>query len=1097
MKMIVKPIMMIKKVQLPQNALDVLIHRYSLRDEQDRPVEMAEQIFARVALVVAEAENQYVDGMRADEVAEKFYEMLVDLRFMPNGRTIANAGTAFGQLANCYVLPIDDEMGKTQEGIFSTLKHAALILQAGGGVGFSFGRIRPKGDKISTSKGKTTGAVSFIKIYDRAFDIIGQGGGRRSACMAILPVGHPDIWEFIHCKEKEGEITNFNISVGITDAFMKTVRKNGIFDLVNPHNGKVWEKVKARKLFDELVRFAHHNGEPGVVFLDTANRDNPVPHLYKLEATNPCVTGEILVAVADGRDAVPISQLAKDGKDVPVYCQGIDGITIRWGRRPRKTRSKVSVFKVTLDDGSFIRATADHRFMLRDGSYKQLKQLKTGDRLMPFNKHEYLQDRDQKRRYWAVMLNQPGNNVAWAPEHRLVMEFANEEKIRYPEKVVHHKDFNGLNNRFDNLEVMRVEDHDRLHKERMLGDSNPMRKRWWGQLTEEEKANYRQRFSDMLQGAKNPRYGVELSSELRKRIKDSVRQYWLDPVKRIEHGNRVRSAMTDVVRAKISAARMGEREICKCANPGCGDEFEVTVGSRQKYHDHVCGTWAGREIYAVGIEKRHMETSNAQVELGVGLKKELGRLPLKREFMEVAKIRGVNPHVWYYWGDYDVFLDSVQQVNHRIISIKPDGNEDVYNITVDEWHNLAYITNSQGTTRTGNRRLSGVITANCAEQALGPYENCCLGSINLARHVRAANGKWQMANRKNLYPCEIDWEKLEETCRWVTRFLDDVVDANKYVPAVPQLEEAAKRNRRIGVSIMGLADMMYKLGVRYGSEEGEDLAGQVMEFITYNVMTESIKLAKERGSFSGIRGSIYDRESMTWKPKKPLAEAKLKLGRPKVEWSKVIEGIKEYGIRNAAQTTIAPTGAIATISGLEGYGCEPVFGLSYVMRTHEGAEEGKEWRELAYESRLFREALERVGLSEGERSKIFEKVRAAGSCQGIEEVPEEIRRVFVVAGDISGMEHVRMQAALQRFVDNSISKTINLPTTATEDDVKEVYFNAWELGCKGMTVYVTGSRETVVLETPKVENCPECGSGLRFEEGCATCPNCAYSHCSV
>src|SRR3990167_1295151 len=393
-----------KKVNLPKNALEVLIRRYSLRDEQGEAVETPEQIFSRVARVVAEAENQYIDGMRSDEVREKFYELLVSLRFMPNGRTIANAGTAFGQLANCYVLPIEDELGRTPEGIFSTLRSAALILQAGGGVGFSFGRIRPKGAKISTSKGKTTGAVSFIKIYDKAFDIIGQGGGRRSACMAILPVDHPDIFEFIHCKEKEGEIVNFNISVGITDEFMKAVKQDGNFNLINPHDGKVWETVRARKLFDELARFAHHNGEPGVVFLDNINRDKPVPHLYKLEATNTC-----------------------------------------------------------------------------------------------------------------------------------------------------------------------------------------------------------------------------------------------------------------------------------------------------------------------------------------------------------------------------------------------------------------------------------------AEQSLGPGENCCLAAINLAQHVKekARNSKHEI---RNLYPYEIDWEKLGETSRWVTRFLDDVVDANKYVPAVPQLEEAAKKNRRIGVSIMGLADMMYRIGVRYGSRQGEDLAGQVMEF---------------------------------------------------------------------------------------------------------------------------------------------------------------------------------------------------------------------------------------------------------------------------
>lgn len=691
--------------KLSSNAEEVMVNRYALRDEDGKPRESARDILARAARVVAQAEHAYRDGTSPAEIEKQYLSMLTDFRFMPNGRTLANAGTGWGQLANCFVLPIDDDMGRTQNGIFNTLRNAVLVLQSGGGVGFSFGRIRPKNDAIAT-KGKSTGAVSFLKVFDTAFWVIGQGGGRRSACMAVLPVHHPDIWDFIHCKEREGTIEHFNISVGITDKFMEAVEKDTMFELINPRNGEVFDKVKARKLFAEIVKFAHHNGEPGVLFLDAANRENPTPSQGELEATNPC-----------------------------------------------------------------------------------------------------------------------------------------------------------------------------------------------------------------------------------------------------------------------------------------------------------------------------------------------------------------------------------------------------------------------------------------GEQFLLPFENCCMASINLAEHVK------DHAKKKGLFAKAVDWEKLRETVTTTVRWLDDVIDTNKYVSAVPELAEAAKRNRRIGVSIMGLADLLYMVGVPYGSRRGVDLSGQLMEFIRFHTLQASVQLAQERGAFPGIRGSRYDysdanvallkvKNIKPWSAPKPLHPYEHTFEMPDLDWHTLSKDIKKHGVRNSCQNTIQPTGAIATITGLEGYGCEPVFALSYVMRTHEGAEDtGKEFRELYYESRLFRETLEQAGLNKKERDAIFSQVREKGSCKHIDTLAKEIREVFVVSGDVTVDQHVEMQAALQRFVDNAISKTINFPAGATEEEVWQAYFRGWKLGLKGMTVYVTGSRNKVVLETgetqkkreeaeqqesqdafvggplvkvkPGEENCPECGVGLVIQEGCFTCPSCAWSKCSV
>jgi len=598
----------------------VLRRRYLRRGPDGQPIETVEEMFRRVAHHIALVEADHGNDVAATE--ETFYRLLTDLRFFPNSPTFTGAGTPLGQLAACFVLPISDDMGRDQAGIFQTLRDAALIQQTGGGNGFAFSRLRPKGDYVHSSAGKATGPVGFLRVYDQAFGEIAQGGTRRGANMAVLRVDHPDIFEFISCKASEYAITNFNISVGVTDKFIQAVKDDDDFDLINPRDGKVWRTVRARDIFDEIVKYAHRNGEPGVLFLDAANRANPVPHLYELEATNPC-----------------------------------------------------------------------------------------------------------------------------------------------------------------------------------------------------------------------------------------------------------------------------------------------------------------------------------------------------------------------------------------------------------------------------------------GEQWLGPYENCCLGSINLGRHV-TTDGR-------------VDWDLLRRSTEESTHFLDNVVTANAYVPAVPQLREAALNARRIGLGIMGLGDLFYRVGVRYGSEEGQALAGVIFEFIRYHCMRTSMELARERGSFLSIKGSIYDPHHFRWSPPEASVRDDNDFGRPALDWDGLVSDIKTHGIRNAAQTTVAPTGTIATVAGIEGYGCEPVFALAYIRHVNDN---GKDLQ-LQYTSPLFEQALLDAGLDEATRNEIIAEVNRVGSCQHIEKLPAHLRNTFVVSSDITPEEHVRMQAAIQAFVDNSISKTCNFPAGATREDVARAYMLAWDLGCKGLTVYVTGSRETVTLET--------------------------------
>ena len=226
-------------------------------------------------------------------------------------------------------------------------------------------------------------------------------------------------------------------------------------------------------------------------------------------------------------------------------------------------------------------------------------------------------------------------------------------------------------------------------------------------------------------------------------------------------------------------------------------------------------------------------------------------------------------------------------------------------------------------------------------------------------------------------------------------------------------------------------------------------------------MLASIELARTRGPFPAIQGSIYDAKDMRWSPPQPLQAYQHDWGRPRVDWGQVVKGIRKHGIRNAAQTTVAPTGTIATVAGCEGYGCEPVFALAYIRHVNDN---GKDLQ-LAYASPMFDKALVKTGLDDASRQAIVDHVMEKGTCQGLEDVPQALQHVFVVSQDISAEEHVRMQAAMQAFVDNSMSKTVNFPEGASEASVAQAYKSAWELGCKGITVYVTGSRQKVVLET--------------------------------
>ncbi|MFN2460443.1 MAG: ribonucleotide reductase N-terminal alpha domain-containing protein [Candidatus Velthaea sp.] len=1084
------------------NALRVLNERYFAR-KADGSVETPKEFLWRVASAIAEPERRYAvaggrnpDGV-VDGVGHAFYDMLARRDFMPNTPCLVNAGRPLSMLSACFVLPVPDSI----DGIFYNLKAMALIQKSGGGTGYAFSDLRANGALVESTGKDASGPVSFMKVFNAATDSIKQGGVRRGANMGVLRVDHPDVFNFMRCKKEldsenralynrmsdtgrytdpqlthikqellQTQMNNFNISIGVTDAFMEAVADGTEFDLVDPRTKSVVRTVPAREIWDGIVEGAWQNGEPGVLFLDHPEW-NPLPGLGPIQATNPCLTADTLVAVADGRGHVTIGELAAEGKDVPVFCYNHRGaVTVRVMRNPRLTGKKRPVFKLTLDDGSTIRATETHKFRLRDGSYKTVCDLQRGDSLKIMTRFQatikeiFPNANSRSQDYWWINNGQATNRL----EHRYIAEHHTGSPIPAG-LVVHHHDFSAANNAPDNLQVMTRREHDALHGRTMIGDANPMRRaktEWPAQRL----AAYAQKHRLAKSGEGNPRFSgvtnaalreaaLELTASLERRFSaDEWTGYaramelpeqfsgwrahhlnggilgfakWAALELGIEHADadprvvcNMRAALDQGYDAFIDAS--GTLMVNKSCEH-CSAPFTVAYVYREiAFCSQRCGTVATNQRPAVIAQRRQTPnrtmhrkaTRIREAQLGVytELKAECASV-LKRDWVQRCKERGISPEIARVSSPFRTFEDlreAATTFNHRVVSVEICGEEDVYNGTVDEFHNF-FVGGFQTTTRNGKPKYSYLNNLQCGEQALHGYDSCNLGSLNVGHFFDASNN-------------DVDWDRLAQATTLAIRFLDNVIDANIY--PLDEIKEMVTNNRRVGLGIMGFADLLVQMQVPYGSPESIDVAAKLMKFIQMKAEDASELLAGERGEF----------------PNKHLSKW---AGDPRPR-------------RNAALLSIAPTGTISMIAGCS-FGCEPYFGIAYTKHVMKDAE-GRP-QHLYYVLPLFEEIAKDEGFFSDELLRKVEMNR--GSLKGIREVPEKWQEIFTVAADVTVDQHIDMLAALQRYTCNAVSKTINAPNDDTRENVARSIFRAYKAGCKGFTYYRDGSRTEQVVTFSK------------------------------
>jgi len=1105
------------------------------KDHNDNNVD---DTFRRVAKAVASVEK---NSQLREEWEEKFYDMLSEFKITTGGRIYSNAGTEFTgtTLANCFVGTKPKQDQDSLDGILEVLRAQAKTLKSEGGWGMNFSFIRPRGAFIHGIGVETPGAVKYMELFDKSSDIITAGSGsksknkkakgkiRKGAMMGVLSVWHPDIVEFIEAKLTDGRLTKFNISVNCTNDFMdkviqakklkieseenpekvKEFEESNIWELIFPETThekykkewdgniatwknkgypvNVYRTIGVLELWDKIIKSTYTRNDPGVLFCDIGNKT----HCWNygknsdIQATNPCFHGDTMVAVADGRNAVTIKQLAEEGKDVPVYTVSpITGmVEIKWGRNPRVTGYDKELLEIKFSDGTDVKVTPDHRFLLMNGDTKEAKDLIFGDSIPSFTKRAEPIVKNKNKLYYRVHCDTNNHNKNKVFEHRLISKFHQPEKWDsiYNEGkkdgwikgglVIHHKDYNGLNNSIENLEIMRFKDHNKFHAEHdFKGENNPM----FGKKHSEETKN-------------------KIGAETKKRNENSeYRSTWI---------NKINESFTDERKSKISTHRTIfelNRRMDLAAKTGLKAfliDGELMVEKTCEFtNTKFVVPWNRREvclnpsINPMEIEElkdkckqnlKNAFTEKAKINLHnqimiyKDLQEKLERTPSKKEWENECKLKKVsfrfnssseNPYILKGYKD---FQNHSLNYNHRIVGInKVKGLHTVYNITTEDNHTVGIINNVESNT------YKGIFTFQCGEQLL-PFGGICnLASVNLTQFI-------------NKDRTDFDHKKLQKYLPILTRFSDNVNDYSN--APLDEYIDSMRNRRRIGLGVSGWGSALYLLKTRFASEEAETIKARMMKTFTHTVVKTSIELAKEKGMFKECDPAKHASASF-WK----------QINLPQ----DLIDDIEKYGIRNSALFSIQPTGNTSILANIISGGLEPLF-LSEYIRTvivPSCPEDFKEfvpkyWEGEFKENQYFKlhkegnddilkykhtdGILYKIDKNRGLTKEVLCEDYAVRHLKKTDEWNPDADWA-VTTMSLSVDEHVADMSGWGKWIDSSMSKTVNVPNDYPFDKFENLYLDTYKTGyLKGITTYRAGTM-TNVLAAKTIES---------SETGCKVC----------
>jgi ribonucleoside-diphosphate reductase alpha chain len=948
-------------------SIDVLLEKYAKGDEQS-----ADAVRRRVARGLAAVEAPELRALWE----QRFYEAMVD-GFIPGGRVNSAAGTGIAAtLINCFVQPVGDAITETRGGvpsIYGALAQAAETMRRGGGVGYDFSAIRPKGAYVGGTHSRASGPLSYMRVFDKSCETLESAGSRRGAQMGMLRCDHPDIEEFIHAK-RDGSLSNFNMSVAVTDAFMRAVESGGAIDLWHaaapfdqstaqqrPDGTWTYRSVPARELFDQIMQSTYRHAEPGVIFIDRVNQDNNLSYCETIAATNPCVTGDTRLHTQVGM--VRIGDLHAAGlallATVDTRTLGQErGVVVRSAKPAFMTAGSAEVYRVRSEDGYEIKATAWHEFYTTRGKLK-LSELQPGDELLvQSGKGQFGTEGDgslgvliglitgdghftnRGGGLQAAVINFWGDDRALAPRvaqvvNQLIVGLAESARSYQVEPVAvpaRHQVF------IRSVLLARYLEH--------LGFTAASKHAvpeviWRG--TEECVRGY-------LQALFQTDGTVNISSNSQT---CSVRLASSQP-----------SLLTDV---QVLLANFG-------------------VFSRVRKRRE-----AGERVLPDGRGGKRSYPCKADYELIVdGESRE--RFMQEVGFLGEAKVRKYRDWV------QGKALRKTQRFTTRIASITPAGREAVYDTTQPDHHSVVF---------------NGLVTGQCGEQPLPPYGCCCLGSINLTRFVTDPFGPG----------ATFDFARLRAVVQVATRALDNVLEATLW--PLPAQQEEARNKRRIGLGFTGLGNTLTMLNLRYDTPAARAMASEIARDMRDASYEASSDLAAEKGCFP-----LFDAERFL-----EAAHCAGRLHEP------LKNKIRAQGMRNSHLLSIAPTGTISiAFAGNASGGIEPTFSWTYIRKKRMPDGSKQEYAVEDYAYRMYR----RLG---GDVTHL-----PAG---------------FVHALEMGALDHMKMIAAVQPYIDAAVSKTVNVPEDYPFDDFRNLYLEAWRAGLKGITTYRPNNVIGSVLEVTK------------------------------